>query len=294
MNNTFRFASVSRENMDVFKLGKIVNRLDKCGLFICRSGSVDLRVDNKEIHVQKGGVFIYMPSAIMRPLSMTDDAEGIMISIDVNYVIQALNKVSNIESILYLRDNPYLELNEFQYNRLIGVINQLNAKLEEIKICNPVGLKLRLAREIARSMGQCALYEIVDMFFDKKPAEMIVNSKKDIIFFNFLISLYKNYVRERDVAFYAEEQNLSPRYFSSIVKEKSGNSALQWIVHVVIGEIKRMLETSDKTIKEISVLLNFPTQSFFGKYFKQYTGMSPKDYRIKMSRMAMGFDNYME
>jgi AraC-like DNA-binding protein len=48
---------------------------------------------------------------------------------------------------------------------------------------------------------------------------------------------------------------------------------------MVIAESKLMLETSELSIKEISVRLNFPTQSFFGKYFKQYTGFSPKEFR---------------
>ena len=74
-------------------------------------------------------------------------------------------------------------------------------------------------------------------------------------------------------------QHLAPRYFSAIIKEKSGSNALQWIVQMVITEAKQLLENSDLSIKEIAARLNFPTQSFFGKYFKQYVGVSPKEYR---------------
>ena len=74
------------------------------------------------------------------------------------------------------------------------------------------------------------------------------------------------------------------RYFSAVIKEKSGSTALQWIVQMVITEAKQLLENSDLTIKEIATKLNFPTQSFFGKYFKQYVGVSPKEYRNKQIR----------
>ena len=94
--------------------------------------------------------------------------------------------------------------------------------------------------------------------------------------------LFYHYHHEREVTFYAHKQQLSTRYFSSIIKEKSGKSALQWIVQMVITEAKLLLETSDLSIKEIAVKLNFPTQSFFGKYFKQYVGISPKEYREQM------------
>ena len=81
------------------------------------------------------------------------------------------------------------------------------------------------------------------------------------------------------MAFYAELQHITPRYFSSIIKEKSGQTASRWIVQLVIAEAKRYLESTDLSIKEVAAMLNFPNQSFFGKYFKQHVGMSPNDYR---------------
>ena len=108
--------------------------------------------------------------------------------------------------------------------------------------------------------------------------------KKDKIFQNFVITLFRYYQQERDVTFYASKQYLSSRYFSAVIKEKSGSTALQWIVQMVITEAKQLLENSDLTIKEIATKLNFPTQSFFGKYFKQYVGVSPKEYRNKQIR----------
>ena len=45
-----------------------------------------------------------------------------------------------------------------------------------------------------------------------------------------------------------------------------------------------MLERSDKSIKEIANELNFPNISFFGKYVKKHTGMSPKQYRENLKQ----------
>lgn len=128
-------------------------------------------------------------------------------------------------------------------------------------------------------MGQCICLELMNIYFTQRPAQPKKHSRKDIIFHDFQLALFRHFRTERDVAFYARLQNLSPRYFSSIIKEKSGYNALQWIAQQVITEAKLLLETSEMSVKEISIRLNFPSQSFFGKYFKQYTGVSPKEYR---------------
>lgn len=281
MDRTFRLASLSKNNLDIFSLGKVMNRLDRCGVLLCRAGSVELMVDDRPYCIEKGDVYIYMPSTMVRPVKLSDDCECLMVSVDINYVIQGINKISNIESVLYLRDNPFVQVRDIRFTRLLETFAVMQTKMAEIEKSSFTGLKLTLVNEIVKSIGSVALFQLLDIFFENKPSVEKPHSKKDVVFFKFITSLYKNYSKERDVAFYAEELNLSSRYFSSIVKEKSGHSALQWIVHVVIGEIKHQLETTDLTIKELSVRLNFPTQSFFGKYFKQYVGMSPKDYRRK-------------
>ena len=141
-----------------------------------------------------------------------------------------------------------------------------------------------LISELIKSWGQTLCYELLNVYFTNQPLKPLSQDKKDKIFQNFVITLFRYYQQERDVTFYASKQYLSSRYFSAVIKEKSGSTALQWIVQMVITEAKQLLENSDLTIKEIATKLNFPTQSFFGKYFKQYVGVSPKEYRNKQIR----------
>jgi AraC-like DNA-binding protein len=56
---------------------------------------------------------------------------------------------------------------------------------------------------------------------------------------------------------------------------------MEWITERTIVLIKFLLENSNKSIQEISNELNFPNQSFFTRYFKQHTGMTPTAYRNK-------------
>ena len=65
------------------------------------------------------------------------------------------------------------------------------------------------------------------------------------------------------------------------MKEKTGKTALQWINEVVVSDARQQLLYSDQSIKEIVATLGFPNQSFFGKFFRQHTGKSPKRFRVE-------------
>ena len=88
------------------------------------------------------------------------------------------------------------------------------------------------------------------------------------------------YNKNRDVKFYADKLNISPKYLSNICKRVSGKSASIIINQYVIKSIKHSLIYTNKSIKEIALELNFENISFFGKYTKRVLGLSPKIYRL--------------
>ena len=66
---------------------------------------------------------------------------------------------------------------------------------------------------------------------------------------------------------------------STLVKQVSGKAAKQWIDDAIVARIKVELRHSDKSGAQIADELNFPNPSFFSKYFKRMTGLTPRDYR---------------
>ncbi|MDE5870546.1 MAG: helix-turn-helix domain-containing protein [Muribaculaceae bacterium] len=84
---------------------------------------------------------------------------------------------------------------------------------------------------------------------------------------------------ERFLEFYADELGVTPKHLSRTVKAQTGYSAASWIERFLILEAKILLKSTNLTVQQISDTLNFPTQSFFGKYFKKNVGVSPKFYR---------------
>ncbi|MDE6018060.1 MAG: helix-turn-helix domain-containing protein [Muribaculaceae bacterium] len=95
----------------------------------------------------------------------------------------------------------------------------------------------------------------------------------------FIMLVKDKFKSERFLDYYADQLGVTPKHLSRTVKTQTGYSAASWIERFLILEAKILLKSTNLTIQQISDNLNFPTQSFFGKYFKKNVGLSPKLYR---------------
>lgn len=125
------------------------------------------------------------------------------------------------------------------------------------------------------------LYIIHDSVIRHKQVKSIsFQNRQCELFAEFFRLLTNNYRRERSVAYYAEQIRLTPSYLSRVTKEVSGRSAAEWIDYFVIAEMKYLLRYTNRSVQQIAYDMNFPNQSFFGKYFKNHAGCSPTTYRL--------------
>ena len=104
-------------------------------------------------------------------------------------------------------------------------------------------------------------------------------SRKDDIVARFLQCVHENYRERRDLGFYADQLCLSLKYMSHVVFEQTGRHPSRWIKDYVILDAKTMLRSGRYTVQQVADELNFPNQSFFGKYFKEAVGISPKKWK---------------
>lgn len=103
--------------------------------------------------------------------------------------------------------------------------------------------------------------------------------QSEITLKKFMSLLINDGGRNRSVTYYAEQLFISPKYLSSLMKKTTGRTALDIIREVTVKNIKQDLLYSEKSIKEIANEYDFPNISFFGKFFKQQMGISPRQYR---------------
>lgn len=104
-------------------------------------------------------------------------------------------------------------------------------------------------------------------------------SRRDEIVARFLQCVADNYRTHRELSFYAAQLHLSLKYMSHVVYEQTGRHPSQWIKDYVILDAKTMLRSGRYTVQQVADELSFPNQSFFGKYFKEAVGISPKKWK---------------
>jgi len=120
---------------------------------------------------------------------------------------------------------------------------------------------------------------IIEQGISSQPQIESKTSRRDEIVARFLECVNKHYRTHRELSFYAGELCLSLKYMSHVVHEQTGRHPSQWIKDYVILDAKTMLRSGRYTVQQVADELNFPNQSFFGKYFKEAVGVSPKKWK---------------
>ena len=105
------------------------------------------------------------------------------------------------------------------------------------------------------------------------------SKRKRTLFDLFMRTVEQDYKKSRDVCFYAEKLSITPKYLNTISKLVTGHNAKSLIDHYVILKLKVELSGSDSTMKQIAWDFNFSDASFFTRYFKLHTGVTPLAYR---------------
>ena len=266
------------DKQTVEALGPVV-QLAKSGFFYCTQGEMSLVLGNRAFEIHRGDIYIYPPLSKTYIRMLSDDLHGTVGVADFDFVFTLANSISNTQNHIYMRENPCISLNDEQRRRIEELI-ELIRRRERSQGSRSTNENNRLIyKQLLSSLGKALCCEIAEAYFFNHPIQPLKQDRKDRIFQSFIFSLSQNFRTDHSVSFYAAEQCLTPRYFSTIVREKSGRNALQWIMMFIIAEAKKLLSDPDPSIKEIAETLGFSNQSFFGRYFKQYVGLSPMAFR---------------
>ena len=104
-------------------------------------------------------------------------------------------------------------------------------------------------------------------------------SREQTIFDRFLQLVTQHCAKHHQIGYYADRMCLTERYLSTVIRQTSGTTAKDWIDRALITRIKIELRHTDKSAAQISEEMHFANPSFFSKYFRRLTGMTPGEYK---------------
>lgn len=235
------------------------------------SGNARIVVNLKEYNVCSRTIVFVTPGTIIEPKSVSEDIKvyGLGVSSEVfhlalNNRIPEIFNGQNKEGMQPIEDQKSVEMLCTLFETLLMVSRSANASEE---------VKMGVVNAIANYYN--------DLFKQAKKPELRQQPAANDIFDRFIYLVNQNCRQHRQLDFYAQKICVTERYLGTVVRKVSGVTAKDWIDQAVISAAKVMLRHSKKQIGQIADELSFPNASFFCKYFKRLTGITPQEYRTE-------------
>ena len=241
-------------------------------LTLCLSGSARAKYDMRVITHRKNDLAIIMPGHIMHPMDCSEDFTYAVLFISPK-IFDDLRFHTFSHDYEKFNYAPVCSLTDGQAQQLLGILNQL------ADIVNHTEKELPHRHQTL--LAQLAVgYEFLNYYRREQDKQWRENRHVEI-FNRFCDLVVKHYRESREVKFYAHQMNLTPKYFSKVIRQAAdGLSPAEWIEQYVCAQAKRLIETcSMRTLQEIAYMLGFTEPTAFYRYFKRVTGMTAKQYR---------------
>lgn len=252
--------------------GKTI-KVDVDTIIFCRKGTANIEIDLIPYEIVANTQLIIIAGSIVHNISNSDDFKISYITFKHEVYDEATAQLEP-SFTFFLKEYPCVQLGEKRINKMNYLVEAMEDFYNEKTNCFRV--------KIFKNNIQSFLLDVYDktrtLFKIDKSEEV---GRREELFIKFIHLIHKYCPQQREVGFYAEKLCITSRYLSSITQNVADKSAKYIIDKHTIQRIKIMLKYSNMSIQDISYELNFPDQSFFSRYFKKHTGMSPLEYRAK-------------
>lgn len=291
-------ASLFRSCLEEWQEGPQV--LTYGAILICRKGKARLNVNYKDWELYEGAVITLFPNDVVElkvdgdckspqtengdcksPQTESGDCKSPQTPSRFEVEILKYNPSLLREASLQLERTVYSSLREDRCRQDTPVVtNIINGMFGLLKVyfdqseCTCIS-QLVLCQLKAFFIG---FHEYLQRNPQYRPDEVKSYRVREL-FNRFMMLLEKDYKISRDVNYYAEKMNISSKYLTNIVSQVTGHTPKTIIDQYVILQLKMHLKRTTQSIKEMAWEFHFADVSFFCRYFKKHTGLTPQQIR---------------
>lgn len=241
-------------------------------LTLILGGSAQAMYDMRVITHKKNDLAFIMPGHIMHPIDRTSDFAYTLFFISPKMFDDLRFHTFSHDSDKY-NYSPVCSLTDEQAEHLMSIVDQL------IIIANHTDEEM--PHRYQTLLAQLAVgYEFLNYYRREQDKEWMKNRHVEL-FNRFCDLVVMHYRESREVKYYADLLNLTPKYLSRAIRDATnGLSPSEWIEQYVIAQAKRLIEThATPRLYETAYMLGFSEPTSFYRFFKRVTGMTAKQYR---------------
>lgn len=134
---------------------------------------------------------------------------------------------------------------------------------------------------LSLGMGADSAMSKANKYMKQNPSGFTDDNTRSGELYNLFINAVETYYHVySDVAFYAEQLNVSPRYLGQVTRQIANRSPKSIIDERITAEIVKMMATTSMSLKEIANKIGFSSQAHLSRFFKKQKGCAPKVYKI--------------
>ena len=223
------------------------------------SGQVVIEVNFTEYTVTAGDILFIKEGSYFEVIDLSDDFKG--------EVIAFLPEQYNSRLLQRDRNAIHIHLENEEWEKISHLIYSVYTFAADVSY----------RKDVVEPLVISLFNSIILMSEDR--TESPASTGTEHLFEKFMDKLQENSSGKHSVSYYADLLCVTPQYLSKAVSLTSGKTVSEWISKAVITEAKVLLKDTGAPVADISETLNFPTDSFFCRFFKKETGMTPTQYR---------------
>lgn len=240
---------------------------------LCHGGNARFRCNRREFDIQKGDLVIWQQSSDIADVDYSEDFNADFLIVSVDFLARYNPEMTwAAKGFVYIKLNPVFHLVASEYSRCVADFWQFRNRLEEENI---------FQTDILGRLLQIFLFDMWNIY-SREIDKMQLSNNTAQIFLRFLSAVEQHCQTQREVAFYASELCITPKYLSEICRKVSDVSALEWIKYYTMHELTEVLRDLSLTVSEASDKMNFKSPSHFSRTVRDLLGVSPSEFRSRI------------
>lgn len=262
------YANTFKEHLKSHSFVEEPHRHDSYLMVFFTKGSGLHEVDFDQFGIKSGSLFVLQPGQ-MHHWNLSEDIEGFVIifSQELYNLYFGQKKINDYNFYHSIHNRPEMVFEENEISKIqpyFDLLIQENSQNNKYQLDKLLNLLDCIHIEIARKYSETYSHQTHSY-------NIKINTFESL--------LEKYFTTEKLPSFYAEKLNITLKHLNRICNEILQKTATEVITDRVILEIKRMLMDKQLAINEVALKVGYEDYSYFSRFFKKQTGMSPTEFR---------------